>query len=309
MNKILRYILTVLALTAALVACRDEELDPWKDFRTPNGAVVSWSSINSSIINFAEINSSSYDVDLVDNTNRVAAYELFTVYRGDTATFETITDFPAKLTITAAELVTALNSAGKTIFDAGLGAERAYVLSDFNAGDRVDCFATVTDIDGTVFPVSKIGNDLLTNPGMRTMHRFNFFFSCPFDATAAAGTYFVTNDAWGDYPSNGTVPLTVTSSSSGVVIEGLYSDAWVGATGHQDYNITVTVNAANGVATVAAQDAYSTAWWPATFGVARVDGGGFVFACSGTITLNLQHRVAAGTFSGGPYNITLEKNP
>jgi hypothetical protein len=309
MKKIISYCLLLIATTTVFVSCRDEEKDPWADFRSPNGSVISWTAINSSIINFADINNSAYDVDLTDISGNVAEYELSIVYKGDSAVFETITSFPAKLTITAAELVTALNAAGRTIADAGApGGQRAYVITDFLAGDRVDCFATVTDKKGNVFPVTRIGNDLLTNPGMRTMHRFNFFFSCPFDATEAAGTYFVTFDGWGDYPSNGTVPVEVTSTANSVTLN-LYSDAWIGVANHKDYPVTITVNTANGVATVAAQQAYDTGWWPGAFGIASVDGAGFVFSCSGTITVDLQHRVAAGTFGGGPYNITLQKNP
>lgn len=291
----------------ALIGCRDEELDPWKDFRTPNGAIISNTAIVSSIINFSELETSAYEADLVDLNNTVAKYDLFIVFNKDTAAFESITNFPAKLTITAPELVTALNVAGKTTKDAVSGLERPYVLADFRAGSRIDCFATVTDKKGTVFPVTKIGNDLLTNPGQRTMHRFNFFISCPFVASEAEGTYFVTNDEWGDYAPGSTIPMTVTATENSITIKGLYSNAWKGSTDFRDFDVVVTVNSANGIATIAAQQAYDFAWYPLTFGIASVDGTGFVFSCSGTITLNLEHRVALGTFGGGPYNITLTK--
>jgi hypothetical protein len=296
MNKMIKYSVAVVLALSLLASCREDEKDPWQAFRSPNGAVVSWSSINSSIINFADINNSAYDVDLIDISGNVDEYELFVVYQGDTAAFETITSFPANLDITAAELVTAFTNAGFTLD-----------VNDFSAGDRVDCFATVTDKNGVVYEVTDIGNDLLTNPGMRTMHRFNFFFSCPFDPAEAEGTYFVTFDEWGDYATPSTIPMTVTADATSVTVEGLYSNAWIGVGGHQDYDVKIDINVANGIATVAAQPAYSTAWWPSTFGVASVDGTGFVFSCSGTITVDLQHRVSAGTFSGGPYTITLQK--
>lgn len=297
----------ILLSSIIIVGCRDENLDPWKDFRTPNGAVITNSAITSSIINFSNLENSAYEADLVDLNNAVAKYELFFVFNKDTAILKTITSFPSKLSIKAPELLAALNAAGKTIKDAVSGLERPYVLADFRAGSRIDCFATVTDKKGTVFPVTKIGNDLLTNPGQRTMHRFNFFISCPFVASEAQGTYFVTFDAWGDYPPGNTIPMTVTASETGVTVKGLYSNAWAGSTNFKDFDVAITVNPANGIATVAAQQAYDTAWWPGTFGVASVDGTGFVFSCSGTITLNLEHRVALGTFNGGPYNITLTK--
>lgn len=307
MKNIFNYTLVFFLASAAMVGCRDEELDPWKDYRTPNGAVITNSSIVSSIINFSDLENSAYEADLVDLNKTVARYELFIVFNKDTATFETITNFPAKLTITAPELVTALNTAGRTIKDATSGLERAYALTDFRAGARIDCFATVTDKNGTVYPVNKIGNDLLTNPGQRTMHRFNFFISCPFVASEAEGTYFVTADAWGDYAAGNTIPMTVTATDNSITVKGLYSNAWAGSTNFRDFDVTITVNPANGIATVAAQQAYDTAWWPATFGIASVDGAGFVFSCSGTITINLEHRVSLGTFGGGPYNITLTK--
>lgn len=307
MKHIMRYSLAFLMASIAMVACKDENLDPWKEFDSPNGAVISYTTIVSSIINFSNIQTSAYEADLADLNNSVAKYELFVVYNRDTAAFETITSFPAKLTIQAPEIITALNAANRTIKDAVSGLERSYVIADFKAGDRVDCFATVTDKNGVVYPVTKIGNDLLTNPGMRTMHRFLFYISCPFNQAEAAGTYFVTADQWGDYTIPSTIPMTVTATANTVTIKGLYSNAWVGSTNFKDYDVVVTVNTANGIATVAAQEAYNTAWWPASWGIASVDGSGFVFSCSGTITLNLQHRVAAGTFTGGPYNITLQK--
>lgn len=296
MKTLLRYILLLLFTGAFLFSCREDELDPWKDFREGNGAMVSYTEITSPIINFAEINSSAYQAKLADVNGNVAQFELFVVYKGDTAALKSISSFPADLSITASEIAAALTDAG---FPTAVG--------DFNAGEKIDVFGRITDKKGTVYDVEDIGNDLLTNPGMRSMMRFNFFFSCPFTPSDAAGTYVVVADEWEDYAADGTEEVVVTSDATSVTVEGLYSNAYIGVVGHKTFPVKITVNVATGTATVAAQDAYDTTWWPGTYGVAKVDGTGFVFSCSGLITIDLQHRVALGTFGGGPYTITLQK--
>jgi hypothetical protein len=71
--------------------------------------------------------------------------------------------------------------------------------------------------------------------------------------------------------------------------------------------VEVIVDANSGIATVAKQPAWEYFWYAGEegYGTGSVEGGGFVFSCSGVITLTLEHTVEAGSY--GNNVLTLQK--
>lgn len=298
--KAIKYVL-ILGLALGFGSCSDSSLDPWKDITAGDGMMVIADEILSPVYNFTDLANAKFEYTISVPGNNAAKYELYASLNGGTTSLvKTITTFPGKVTVTAQELATALG----------------ITTGAFKAGDQVNFFATVTRNDGVVFSHKTIDGDV-ENPGMKDAYTFVTYFSCPFLPAEAAGTYVVTKDAWQDYAADGTEELVVEAAGDSVVIKGLYSTAWKGKANEatmpwRELNVAVKVNLTTGIASVDPRRAYHATWWgtsPAfiTYGWANVDGSGFVFSCSGIITLNLQHRVNTGTFGGGPYNITLKR--
>ena len=211
----------------------------------------------------------------------------------DTATVKVITSVNGAFSVSTQELVDAW-SANSDITS----------TDSLLAGDRIDFYNSVTATDGAVYEPTDIGPDLAGNPGQRSAFTFTTFISCPFDAAEAAGTYSVIADGWADWNAGETMEVSATADGTGVIIEGLYSKF---APAGDEYDVEVLVDANTGAATVARQSAWECDWYGAwcTWGTGTVDGEGWVFSCSGTITLQLTHRVSAGSFGG--YGIDIAK--
>ncbi len=130
---------------------------------------------------------------------------------------------------------------------------------------------------------------------LNAAYRLTTFFSCPFNAENAAGTYTITRDDF--QTSVGDLEFEVVAGPGDNQITLINPFDHVNpVTGEQDYDVIVTVDPATAAATVTQQAAWHCNNFGCGFGVGSVDGTVFVFSCSGTITLNLRHTVAAGSF-------------
>lgn len=190
-----------------------------------------------------------------------------------------------------------------------LGAAAGIAVQDMGAGDRLDIYNFTTLEDGRVYPsdvqlepdnsVSNVTPNI-QNSAISTSFttKLVFFISCPFNADAAVGEYLITRDDFETSLDYDRPIQVVKESETEVTFINLFSHP-------EMYDVTVSVNLASGVATVARQPAWHCDNFGCGFGEGRVDGGGFFFSCTGFVTLDLRHTVDAGSF--GVFKLELQK--
>ena len=146
-------------------------------------------------------------------------------------------------------------------------------------------------------------SDANTPDSYTSFPAYNFAFNwpatavCPFNAAETTGNYKVVTDSWDDYSAGDIIAVTADATKNQISFLGYPSTA---AGGENQKNTVVNVDPASGSATIAMQ---ATGDYAGTS--AAVEGSGFVFSCTGIITLTMT------VFYGGtPYAgqvLTLQK--
>lgn len=182
-----------------------------------------------------------------------------------------ITALPASLDITASDLTALFGVAPKL-------------------GDNYDFSVNIYTKDGNMFeafPLTGLG----TASGPSNMINYSYFARfgaiCAYDSQVYQGEFVVVADGWGDYAAGDVIELTRISNTQ---FSFKYAD-----TGALPIVVTVAANNTLSVAKqVQAPNGYGTTYGP--FSVVTVGGGtdNFVSPCDETVTINLEHSVAAG---------------
>ncbi|WP_299900895.1 hypothetical protein [uncultured Aquimarina sp.] len=291
MKNLVKLCLVVFS-TTLFFSCEDDEKNQITD--TVNAPWVYFDSIDSPVIDVTNIEGSSFEAKLVAPFDNVASYEIFVNYNLAEDADEnrilfplrTITDFPADLSITAADLAAAL---GVTVPDLG-------------PGDQFDFFVEITGNDGTVFngldETQFLGD--INNPGLQQALVYTTFISCPFTVEEAVGTYTITNDVWGYEASGSDGQFEVIAGPGPNEITMVNPFEHVNpATGEQDYNVVISVDPNSGIATIARQEAWHCDNFGCPYGQGFIEtrGTGFLFACTGTLTITARASVGIGGWS------------
>lgn len=184
-----------------------------------------------------------------------------------------ITALPATVEITAAEITQIFGVAPKL-------------------GDNYDFSVNIYTKDGMfeAFPVGAVG----TASGPANMPNYSYFARfgaiCAYDSQVYQGQFVVVTDDWGDYAPGDAIELTRISDTQ---FSFKYPD-----TGSLPIVVTVAANNTVSVAKqVYAPNGYGTAYGP--FSIETVGGGtsNFVSPCDETVTMQLTHSVAAGSWA------------
>jgi hypothetical protein len=203
-------------------------------------------------------NVASYELQVARSTGGVLS-DYVTVYTTDT--------FPANFSIDLEDL------------SGALGLE----VADFGAGDRFDFQAKSTSTDGSVTDFSLINPDLQAEPGQLQSYQFTSFISCPFNTEEALGTYTFTNCGFGACAGNQFEVVAGTDPNT-VVLINPYDSSPLNA-GDDPFEITIVVNPATGIGSIAQQRAFSTLeYCCGGFEDTEIQAdSGFYFSCTGTI--------------------------
>ncbi len=174
------------------------------------------------------------------------------------------------------------------------------VLS-LNPGTAYTIYNQVVTKDGKIYDAVNTVGALASNPNYRASTTWAASVVCPFVATGFPGNFVVRTDEWEDWGPGDVV--TVTSATANSIALRAYPNP---AYGVWISDITVNINAANGIATVANQNYGRYGATPVS--VTTVGSANFVFACTGTIDLRLNHHVPGTAASSyGTYWIRLTK--
>tara|TARA_R110002020_G_scaffold246888_2_gene460749 strand:+ start:1599 stop:2474 length:876 start_codon:yes stop_codon:yes gene_type:complete len=255
-----------LLLLVIVAGCEDNSKSP--QIELENGAYV-FVDVERTVIDVTDIENSTYGGTLYAPSGNVASHE-FSVRRisnGVASEFGPVfiaTSFPAEFGIGAAAISDALG----------------IQISDIQPGDQFDLVGTSISMDGREVNYSDLGIDIAGETGQRQAYDLTTFVSCPFVQADALGTYTITSDPNG-FVLNGQTQFEVVAGENANQIIMINPFG-----GTEAYNIAIDVSDA-GIATIEEQTAFSTteaccAGYEAT----TIDGGGFVFSCSGAIQFN-----------------------
>lgn len=245
------------------------------------------STINTNI-NFADINNTSVSINVSGYGEEVDSVIVFASTDNSTnrANWRRIKGFKmadnkTTLVVKATELAAALGIAPTAL----------------EPGKQYTLFNEAVTKTGRRFSVQNTNSEFESAVNYKMSFRWRATVICPFVPAAAVGVYTITQDPW-----DGAVGETavVTATANSITITYLYPYA----TPDPGFApVTVTVNPANGSATLAKQ---TYGGYGPGFQNFTGQGTGFVFSCTGTITLNVNH-VSAGGTSFGTFPITLKK--
>lgn len=285
-------IFLVVLTTTVFFSCEDDEKNKITD--TVDAPWVYFESIDSPVIDVTNIEGSAFEAQLVAPFDNIASYEI-RVNRngGDFFPLRTITDFPSDLSVSAADLATAL---GITVPDLG-------------PGDQFDFFVKITDNDGVVFD----GEDELqflgdiSNPGLAQALTYTTFISCPFVTADAVGTYTITNDVWGYEAggSDGQFEMIAGPEDNQLIMVNPFEHVNP-ATGEQDYNVVINVDPNTGIATIDRQEAWHCDNFGCPYGQGFIEtrATGFLFSCTGTLNITARASVGIGGWSPAAFVAT-----
>jgi spore coat protein U-like protein len=243
--------------------------------------------ITSPVLNVTDLANSSFGATLVAPSDNIDTYileaQLISADTVDWVEVKKINSFPKTydLSVSAQELA--------TVF----GIE----LADFSSGDQINFNAYVIGDNGDTATWDNLDQDLGTNPGQKQGFRFTTYVSCPFIAAESAGTYRITVDEMEAYYNDLNYDLIVVAGpgENQITLKNIFDHPDPDNPG-QTYDVIVDVDPATGIATVDKQPAWHSSNFGMPYGVTSVEGGGFVFTCTGTIILTMEHTVALGSF-------------
>jgi len=169
----------------------------------------------------------------------------------------------ATLVVTTAEIA-------KALLPDTIAAGTQYVLQN-----------EVITVDGRKFSANNTPTNYTSFPAYNMAFTWNATAVCPFNQSAAVGTYKIVSDAdWQDFAAG--TPITVTAGGDATTLNFLaYPSPAAGGTNRQQW--ILKVNATTGAATMANQYIGDYPGAPN----AKADAKGFVFSCTGVITLSV----------------------
>ena len=266
----------------------------------PSGALITITpdADSTAVFDLNNASGSIFSAEFLDATNNVVNYELSAnVYYAGTATRSSsvvvfsASEFPSRLEISAAEVLSKLGISSTAVVP----------------GDLIEFRAVLTTLDGRVFDSGDLNGDA-AGEALLGAYKWDLAFGCDWQGSSVNGTTWTVSYSyyWGD-PTDlyaESVGTTTATESNGVVT---FTDIW-----GPGLDLVVTVDTASGAIT----DAESVVL-QSTFGsyadqyyTARSLSGKNFFSCATTqLSFDLATCVDAGCYSAGAdAKITLTKN-
>lgn len=297
-KNIFKYIILIAFMFVATVSCRDEDAVRLPDLQQGVNARVILDE-NSTILNLLDLPNAQLLFDVYSKNNNIQEI----VY---TATYVDAS-FPDQ-EFAPVDVITVPGSAFANGKATGLKMTAAQLaeafelpggLSYLDGGDHFHFTATVALTDGRTFDASNSAPSITEGTNAAFTAKWDLYVACPFKIDEAIGTYKITiglTDASAT-GFNGIVEVVKGDNDSQVILKNLfgYPEKW---------DVVVDVDQATGIATIDSQEAWDSG---ATYGIGSVNADGFFFSCTGTLNLNAEYTVDAGSF--GVYPLQLMKQP
>ena len=297
MKNILRYSSPIFILLLLFISCEDPDAIRLPDFQTGvNVRVVI--DPDYAFLNFADLANSKFVFDAYTENTDLASSTFYMSYY-DLSADSTYAEVPIVFDqypqqhyeFTTQQLAEIYNLPGG--------------IDDMGGGDSFTFRTEAVTADGRKYPDTVLPGlpqeslnvtPNIINSSATTSFTSNFivYVSCPFIVDDAVGTYQVVYDGWADWEPGEEIEVVANANGTGIIVLGMYSKFRNDDRG--PYDVEVLVDAGSGIATVELQPAWEYFWYDGTeegYGTGSVEVGGFVFSCSGIITLSLEHSVTA----------------
>ena len=244
-------------------------------------------------LNFSDLNNTSVSIVVAEKGSPVEKVTIYVTEGAskvkDRTKWKKVKEVPysgeTTLTTKATEIAAALG-----IPVTGLKPGQTYML-----------YNQITTKDGKVFDIANTGGDFEAISNYNMALTFPAIIICPYNPTQAAGNYKVLVDQWDQM--EGTVITVAAGDNTATTFKfSLYPRASYG--GINQKPITVTVNAATGAASCSNQVYGDYTGFDSNVAASTVGTGNWVFSCSGSVTLRLNHK---GGGDWGNYLLQMQK--
>lgn len=288
MRKIAFIIFTALSCSLVIPSCKKTDNNPLNDVSNLGvGAYLQFLAKTNTTFDISDLSHSVISISVKGVGSAVDHIGLFVVEGGgnlDPAAWSFIKDIPYTADSTLVEV-----SAQETADALGI------TLADFSPGASFTFYLRAYTQDGRQFDIVNIDPSFESNSNYSMAFRLTVYIGCPFIAPVG-GNYEVIQDDWADWSPGDIVQVLDGPGPNQIDLSKVYPNP---AYGDLVNHIVVDVDPANGIATVP-EVQYGD------YGVLiSCVGGGFVFSCTGTIDLTLEHFQAAGSY--GQNRLVLKK--
>lgn len=284
--KFYKYIIGLI-ITGLLftTSCKDESTLIINPNEVPKGVFL-YLDVETPVIDISDLAGSSFKGTVTAPSENVVSYDMSVCWvsngvASDTVPLKNYTSFPANVTVNATELAAALG----------------VTTDQFLAGDAFNIISTATGLEGNIVSIDNLDQDAAGNPGEKQAFNYTIFISCPFVASEAAGTYQWTEDPWGTWIDDGIFEVVAGPGENQITCIDVFDHPNLDEPG-TFFDMIIDVDPLSGVATVEKQNTWHPGNWGippgAGWGLGTHDGGGFVFSCSGTISLILNVNMDLG---------------
>lgn len=282
LKKIIAFLSIAVLLTAGLYSCKKQVISgDHKDLI--EGSYLTLSKTINTNLDFSNP-AATVSIAVGSYGLKVRSVNIYAATGGatDTTTWKLIKNVPftdsATLVVTTAELAAALAPDS-------ISPGTQYVLQN-----------QIVTSDGRRFSAANTPTNYTSFPAYNMAFSWNATAVCAFNQSASAGAYKVTYDGdWVDYHTGD--PITVLGGPGANEINFLMYPSTVIGGGTNQVNTVVDVDPATGAATVNSQKTgYYGSAVPAN--LVTVSGSGFVFSCTGVVSLHMTVNVG-GTDYGG----------
>lgn len=303
MKKYLIIIMAVCAALTTLNSCKktDGNINPLTDIKylAVGSYLVQDSSINANLNSTSSTSTVGFVVHqypLGEDVDHILLYVTLGTST-DTTEWKLVKSVPytvgstANLTATTAELATAF----------GVPA------SEFAPGSIFTFFTKAVTKTGKTYDINNAGDNggggLITGPAYKSAFSFTVYVVCPYTG-GMAGNYKVVRDDWADWSPGNIVKITEGAVANQLNLSLVYPGG-----GHILEPLLVNVDPVTGTATIPKVNyGYYSSPNTSYFGEGAGDGdvAGYVFSCTGFITLSIVHTDNGGG-DYGPNKLILQK--
>jgi len=168
-------------------------------------------------------------------------------------------------------------------------------FDEFQPGSSFTFYNRITTVEGKTYDISNINAETESNSNYNMAFRFISYIGCPFTG-GMAGDYEVIEDGWADWSAGDVVYVADGPGENQIDLSAVYPNL---AYGDPLAPVIVDIDPSTGIASVPEVE-YGN-YGP----LISCTGGGFVFACTGTIDLTLNHFSASTDY--GVYRLLLQK--
>lgn len=291
MRKIFVSLAFIATITTTLFSCK--KIETYGSFESMDvGAYVTLVSKGNSILDYGNLSTTSADITVREFGSPISSIIIYATEGAanlNRTAWKKVKEVPlsgdTKLVVTATELA------------AGLG----IAPTALKTGTQYTFYNQLVLKDGRIFDPSNTNSSFQGITDYNMAMTWSAIVVCPFSSTGFAGNFQVLEDGWADWSAGDVVQVTGATATSITLL--VYPNPAFG--GFNQQPVTVTVNATTGAASIATAQSYGGyTGFDNDIKVKTVGTNNWVFSCTGTITLRLNH---TGTSNWGDYTLRLKK--